>query len=129
MIESFFLSALLFTLQSASPERPQAPETQASVREERALSDEENATLRCSAAFALIGARQARSDAETSWPNIEERGREFFVQALASIMDTHGLDRPQIEAQVRREAQRLIDADEVDKVMPACLLMLQASGL
>lgn len=93
------------------------------------ISEENRAALRCSAAFALVGARQAQGEGTKQWPEIQERGREFFVVALAGIMDEHKLDRAAIEREVRAEAQRLNQTGEVDKIMPACLLMLQAAGL
>ncbi|MEL6237386.1 MAG: hypothetical protein AAFQ90_02210 [Pseudomonadota bacterium] len=128
MIETLFLPLLVqvATTQAAPPETP--PEKQ-EARAPEPLSFQEKAALRCSAALALVGARQTDGEEPSNWPDVSERGREFFVQSLAGIMDTRGLDRAAIEREVRREAQRLIEADEVDAVMPACLLMLEAAGL
>ncbi|MEO0590704.1 MAG: hypothetical protein AAFZ11_09115 [Pseudomonadota bacterium] len=129
MIESFFLPALLIIAQAAdtAPEEPaSAAQT---LKPPQALTQQDRAALRCSAAFALAGARAPEADGEQDVDTIKERGREFFVQSLATIMDERGLDRAAIEQAVRAEAQSLSESQEVDAVMPACLLMLQASGL
>ena len=129
MIESLFLPALLMIAQSAddAPEEPaSAIET---LKQPQALTQEDRAALRCSAAFALAGGRSPRTDDQEDTADLKERGREFFVQSLATIMDARGLDRAAIEQAVRAEARSLSESQQVDAVMPACLLMLQASGL
>jgi hypothetical protein len=94
------------------------------------LSQEGRALLRCSAAFALVSRRQANGDpAAQRWPALETRGREFFVRSLAQLMDQTGLDRDGIAWLAGIEAKALADSGETDKVMPACLLMLEASGV
>jgi len=129
MIESLFLPALLMIAQGAdtAPEEPAAAIQ--TLKPPQALTQQDRAALRCSAAFALVGARDTQADGEQDVDNIKERGREFFVQSLATIMDERGLDRAAIEQAVRAEAKALSESKEVDAVMPACLLMLQASGL
>ncbi|GMN04132.1 hypothetical protein [Erythrobacter sp. MTPC3] len=95
-----------------------------------ALSQQSKALVRCSAAFALISYGQdIGNEAALKWPVLETRGKEFFVRALAQLMDETGLDREGISALVGAEAQRLTDAGETEKVMPACLIMLDGSGL
>lgn len=95
-----------------------------------ALSQENRALVRCAAAFALVAEGQAKGNAAAkNWPPIEARGREFFVRALAQLMDATGLDRGGISQLVGAEAQALWDRGEVDKVMPSCLVMLEASGV
>ena len=94
------------------------------------LTQENSALLRCSAAFALVSYGQANGDENVSqWPPIDPRGREFFVRALAKIIDDTGLSREQVSQMAEAEAQRLIDEDQLDEVMPGCLLMLDASGV
>jgi hypothetical protein len=94
------------------------------------LSQEDRALLRCSAAFALVAEGQAKGNAAAKkWPPVEVRGREFFVRALARLMDATGLDRGGISQLVGTEAQAIWDNGEVEKVMPACLVMLDASGV
>lgn len=94
------------------------------------LSQEDRALLRCAAAFAIVAEGQANGNAAAKkWPPIEPRGREFFVRALAQLMDTTGRDRAAISALASAEAQKLWDRGEVEAAMPACLLMLEASGI
>ncbi|MFL0357618.1 hypothetical protein ACI5KX_14230 [Erythrobacter sp. GH1-10] len=95
-----------------------------------ALSQESKALLRCSAAFAIVSHGQSvGNEAALKWPRLDTRGREFFVRSLAQLMDETGLDRDGISALVSTEAQGLWDRQEVDKVMPSCLVMLEASGV
>ena len=58
------------------------------------------------------------------------RGQEFFVRTAARLMDDLEADRDTIMALVNRETKGLLDAPErIDDVMPACMMMLDASGL
>ena len=57
------------------------------------------------------------------------RAREFFVRSLAKIIDDTGMTREQVSQMAKAEAQRLIDNNLLDNVMPGCLLMLDASGV
>ena len=94
------------------------------------LSLENQTLLRCSAAFALVSYGQENgNEAALSWPKLDPRGQEFFVRSLAKLMDDTGLSRDQVSALASREAQRLLDEDQVDAVMPACLAMLESSGV
>ncbi|MEE1878489.1 hypothetical protein [Altererythrobacter litoralis] len=94
------------------------------------LSQENKALVRCSAAFALVSFGQESGNAEAQkWPATDPRGREFFVRALAQVMDETGLQRDAVAGLVQAEAQRLLDEAQVDAVMPACLTMLEASGV
>lgn len=126
MIESLFLpliaSVSLASAQAASPSSaPDAPAPTAK------LTAEDKAALRCSAALAIVTQRSGQDG--TLQSELRERGREFFVITLASLMDKHKLDRAAIENEVRAEAQDLNRSGEADTIMPACLLMLQAAGL
>lgn len=94
------------------------------------LSEEAQSALRCSAAFALVSYGQERGDpAAAKWPDLDSRGREFFVRVMAQLIDETGRDPDQVAELARAEAQRLLDANEVEKVMPVCLTMLETSGL
>jgi len=57
--------------------------------------------------------------------------REFFVQAIAQLMDARGLDRPAVQGMVARESERLQAAGDaqIAAMMPACLSIKQAAGL
>lgn len=120
MISTSLTLALLAAQASAQPTPHQTP----------ALSLQAQASLRCSAAFALVSYGQAAGDpAALAWPAIDPGGREYFVRTMAKIMDETGIDRDQAAALAEREAKRLLDAKEVDAVMPACLQLLESSGL
>jgi hypothetical protein len=94
------------------------------------LSQENRALLRCAAAFALVAQGQAAGDPQAkSWPDLSTRGREFFVRAMAQLMDQTGRDRAAISRLANAEAQALTASGDVTKVMPSCLLMLEAAQL
>lgn len=93
------------------------------------LSLENRSLLRCAAAFALV--TRAQKDGQESamkWPELGDRGREFFVRAMAQVMDQTGYDREGIARVAGVEAQQIQDSGELDKMMPACLVMLENSG-
>lgn len=127
MIKSALAAALVLapvSLQAApaQPVMPRTPQVQ--------LSQENAALLRCSAAFALVSYGQENgNEAALRWPVLDPRGQEFFVRSLAKLMDDTGLSRDEISQLASAEAQRLLDEDQVDQVMPACLLMLDTSGV
>ncbi len=94
------------------------------------LNSQQAASLRCAAAFALVSHGQSIGNADAlKWPAMDAQGREFFVRTAARLIDETGASRSQIEQLLSREAQSLIDTNEVEAVMPACLLMLEASGV
>lgn len=95
-----------------------------------ALTLEQQTSLRCAAAFAIVADGQARGNAEAlSLPPLQERGREFFVRFSARLMDETGMTREQVAALLSAEAQGLWNEGATQQVMPACLLLLDASGL
>lgn len=124
MIESLFLAAAL--IQAAPPPDQGSPPADAAPATPAQLSAEDRARLRCAVAFSFVAARTGSAAAA---PEIKTRGREFFVVTLADLMDSYQLDRPAMNQTVRAEAQSLAKAGETDAMMPACLLMLQSSGL
>lgn len=84
--------------------------------------------LRCSAGFAIISRHQDDGQA-LEYPLLRKRGREFFVQVAAKIMDDTGIGRDGIAAVMAREASGFKDKDDLKAAMPACLMLLDASGL
>ncbi|MEL7189271.1 MAG: hypothetical protein AAGK17_06930 [Pseudomonadota bacterium] len=97
---------------------------------DQALSQESRALLRCSAAFAIVAKGQENgNEAALKWPKLDGRGREFFVRSLAQLMDETGLDRAGISRLVSAEAQSLWDNQQVDTIMPSCLVMLERSKI
>ena len=113
------ISAPIFV--QAAPTTP-APQVQ--------LSQENAALLRCSAAFALVSfGQESGNEAALQWPLLDPRGQEFFVRSLAKLIDDTGLTRDEVSKLASDEAQRLLDENQIDAVMPGCLLMLEASGV
>ena len=88
---------------------------------------------RCAIAFAIIGQWQKSGDARGSqWPDMEASGgREFFVQAMAGLMEGRGLDRAALLEVVARESEKVQagGADQIAGMMPGCLMVKQAAGL
>lgn len=107
-----------------------APVFVAALQSPAPLTLQQQTTVRCAAAFALVAEGQANgNDAALKHPELGTRGKEFFVRALAQLMDETGMDRAAISALMSAESQRLWDEDGVDEVMPGCLLLLDASGI
>lgn len=105
---------------------PLAAQEAAPVR----LSLEQRMLLRCSAAFALVAAGQDIANAEAlQYPPLQDRGKEFFVRASARVMDEAGISFDQLEDQMAQEAQDIWDNGDLPRVMPACLQLLDQSGL
>ena len=94
------------------------------------LTAEQKTLLHCSATFALVSGRQHGGDKEAlAFPDVTERGREYFVRAMVQLMDQTGLDRGAISGLVTQEANGLQESAVLYKQMPACLASLEASGL
>lgn len=115
---------LLLALQAAGAPAPAPTPTPA-------LSLEQQSGLRCAAAFALVAQAQAAGDAEAlAYPALGERGREFFVRTAARLIDETGLDRDGVARLLSAEAARLAQEEgALDRAMPPCLMLLEASGL
>lgn len=119
MVRIASLAAVLALLAAPLAAQPAAP-----------LSLEHRMLLRCSAAFALVAARQDAGDAEAlAWPPLGERGREFFVRASAKVMDEAKLDRAALAEAMRREAEAVVHEDALERILPPCLDALAAAGL
>jgi hypothetical protein len=94
------------------------------------LTGDQRTLLHCAATFALVSGRQHAKDPQAlAFPDVTERGREYFIEAMAQLMDDTGLDHDAIKALVTQEAAGLQDSAVLYKQMPACLASLQASGL
>jgi hypothetical protein len=94
------------------------------------LTDDQRTLLHCAATFALVSGRQHAKDPQAlAFPDVTERGREYFVRAMVQLMDDAGLDHDAVKALVTQEAAGLQDSAVLYKQMPACLASLQASGL
>jgi len=118
---SLLYSLAAIAMQAAAPQAaPPAPTT---------LTMQQQTALRCSIAIAMGAERQRAGEGEADWPDLTERGREFFVRSLAQLMDDTGMSREALMQAAAGEAADLQDGDNLQQVMPACLLMLNASGL
>lgn len=121
-------ATLLFALQSAGTPAPAETPLPA-------LSLEQQSGLRCAAAFALVAQAQAQAQSTgdataLAYPALGERGREFFVRTAARLIDDTGLDRDDVARLLSAEAGRLAqEQGALDRTMPACLMLLEASGL
>ena len=96
------------------------------------LTMEQRSSLRCGVAFGLIARGQAEGDARAAaYPAMEPRGREFFVRTMARLMDEHGLTREQANKLALATTSEMMAETPQDRerMMPACLLLLEASGL
>jgi parvulin-like peptidyl-prolyl isomerase len=117
-----FIALALALLAAPSLAQQPAPAVQ--------LNDDQRTLLHCSATFALVSGRQRAGDKDAlAFPDVSQRGREYFVRALVQLMDDAGLDHDAVARLVQDEAARLQDSPDLLKGMPACLASLQASGL
>jgi hypothetical protein len=116
------ITALALALAAPSLAQQSAPAPQ--------LTDDQRVLLHCSATFALVANRQKAKDPQAlAFPDVTERGREYFVRAMVQLMDQAGLDEAAIRSLATAEASRLLEPTTLYKQMPACLASLQASGL
>ncbi|MHA7820993.1 MAG: hypothetical protein ACX930_15205 [Erythrobacter sp.] len=88
---------------------------------------------RCGIAFASVeGWQEAGDPRGEEWPVIADLGaREFFVVAMARLIDMRGLTREDIMRLVEAEVAAH-DADggaAIVAMMPACLALLETSGI
>lgn len=95
------------------------------------LNMQQQASLKCGTAFAVVARGQATGHAAMlEYPDMSGRGLEFFVRTTAALMDETGADREAMRALATTEALALAgDPAAVSDIMPACMLMLDASGL
>jgi urease accessory protein UreF len=92
--------------------------------------------MRCSAAFGIVASEQARGiDSAKAYPELGQRGREFFVQAGARLMDEEQLTREQMQARFKQEVDKLQTesiaspdpAGTMRAIMTPCLALLDAT--
>ncbi len=95
-----------------------------------ALNPAQHFKLRCAAAFARLADAQAHGDARVrQYPELGERGREYFVRAAAEVMEDTGWSREQVKAALTAEASDLSQKGALDAALPLCLKSLDASGV
>ncbi len=109
---------------------PQTSDAPAIAMRPAPLPAPQQAALRCSVAVAIAAEQQrVGKPADANWPDLRERGREFFVRSLAQLMDDTGYTRESLTVHGRLVAEELQEPGRLEEIMPACLLMLDASGL
>lgn len=95
-----------------------------------ALDLQQRMLVRCSAAFALVADRQQRGeDWALQYPLMDEAGQDFFVAAMAQVMDELALSDETVAQMLREEAQTLLDQDLLQAVVPVCLRFLEPSDM
>jgi hypothetical protein len=100
------------------------------AQDEPQLSLEQKTLVRCSAAFALAANLQESGDKSLGGvPELRARGQEYFVRAMAALMDQTGLGREAVAALLKAEVGELAEGDALAKAMPPCLASLETSGL
>lgn len=113
------------------PDAPAKPSPISSLDE---LPIEQATAPRCGLVFALVSRWQKSGDERGSaWPDMEsEGGREFFVRAMADLMDTTGMNRDQVSALIYAEMAELGTPEgegRIKAMMPACMALKQSAGL
>jgi hypothetical protein len=125
MTRAFFAVALALAAAPAFAQRPLPANPNPPQ-----LNEEQRTLLHCSATFAIVSGRQHAGDkAALAFPDVTARGREYFVRALAQLIDEAHLDRQGVVGLVQAEAARLQDSPDLLAGMPACLASLEASKL
>jgi hypothetical protein len=136
MFTPFLAAALALQAAPAIPAPPPAPELPSPVAKVTIddLPIEQAATARCAVAYVTINRWQKTGDARgVGYPDAEKAGgREFFVRAMARLMDDAALTRDDIAA-LALDADKWNDtlegAERLKAMMPACELMKSAAGL
>ncbi len=93
-------------------------------------------SVRCAALFGFVAGGQERGLAvATEFPPLAQRGREFFVQTGARLIDERGLTREQIEQRFRAATTQMFAEQRAapDSIvvlrsqMAPCLILLDAT--
>lgn len=106
-------------------------ETQAPIASLAELPLAEATAARCAVIFASVRQWQDAGDARgLDWPDMNDAdAREFFVQAMAQIMEKYALDRTTLSQLVQKEFQSHLadEGAEIEAMKSGCLLALDAS--
>ncbi|NNC53195.1 MAG: hypothetical protein HKO08_09185 [Erythrobacter sp.] len=96
------------------------------------LTLEQQTNFRCGVAFGLVaGGQDAGYERALVFPPMEPRGEEFFVRVTAQIMEDNRFTHDVVNALVNREMASFQGEgfEAVEAIMPACLTLLDASGI
>ena len=92
------------------------------------LSLEHRMLLRCAATAAMVAAAQEAGDPKMAdYPDMRERGREFFIRTSVQVMDEARVSRETVEARLFTEARDIRAAGTVHQMMPVCLPLVVQS--
>lgn len=114
---------------------PLAAQDAAPPAELPALTIQQQTNLRCGVAFGLVAGYQDRKDERgEAYPAMEPRGKEFFIRTTAKIMEDDRFTRDVVTALIGAEMAYFDNGSEdgyasIENIMPACLTLLDASGL
>ncbi len=128
MLTRFVLAAALASAALAAQTPAPAPLPRLTLAHQTAL--------RCSTAFAVVAADQAKGlPYAAAYPPLGQRGREFFVRTTAKLIDDTGATRAQVTELARRSladfqaglARAPSRAAALDAVMRPCLSILDSA--
>lgn len=131
---SFLLSILIapIALQAGAATLDPAP-TDPAIADLSELPIEEATAPRCGVVFAIVEGAQTAGDARAAqFPDLKQNGgREYFVRAMAGLMERRGLGRDAALTLVGKEVERLSEDsfEGAFDLMPPCLLLLEAADL
>jgi hypothetical protein len=134
MITPLLAAALALQAAPLTPAPDPVPAPPASVIDLDRLPVAQATSARCAIAFATVSRWQKSGEARGSaYPDMETTGgREYFVQAMAQLMDAADLTRDDIMALATQEVAANSTAEGEAKLaamMPACLMLKSAAGL
>ena len=120
------LFAPLLLVQSAAA--PPITMTPAAVPE---LTGEERYAFDCAVTVGLLAKDQRDGVVGADhWPVVGEKEREYFVRYAAQLMDRYAIGRLQMAELVSEATSRLVPLrDQREEALPACLALIEASGL
>ncbi|MXO65172.1 hypothetical protein [Altericroceibacterium endophyticum] len=126
MTRKFTFSALVAAILAASPVAAQTAESNPVPQ----LTMEHHTLLRCSVVFAMIAGGQENGVEEAlAYPPMEERGKEYFVRALAQVMQDTGMSRQQIFDAIKMETKAIAQSDNRDTIIDVCLQSLNQAKM
>ena len=127
LLASAAAASLLFAAQGTPQQQAQQPAPQTPQ-----LSLQQKTGLRCGVAFAITAqGQQAGDPAALAYPAMDPRGKEFFVRFMAALMEDPRFSRDLVTSLAMRETEELARGgpEALSAVMPACLQLLDLSGL
>ena len=92
--------------------------------QEPPLTIDQRVQLRCAVAFALTAELQQQGDAAAATlPDLGATGREYFVRAMARLMDERRWSREQVRQAAVAEARAMREQDETLVAARSCLTL------